>query len=229
MLADLSVRLDLNYQLPITNYPMKFYTIREIDCPDFQAAIEIYQAAFPPSELIPIDVFARRVDRGTYQLWVCQQDNRIAFMAILCEPIADRFVLLGYIATHPDYRSQGIGSDFFSEILPKLQQRSQSLLLEVENPNDGDDLPLRQRRVNFYRRLGARELQNVRYILPALSGGEPTEMILMVAPAEEGDRILGEEVRRLIIELYVRFYDRSPDDPLLQLSLEGIGEWVELV
>jgi ribosomal protein S18 acetylase RimI-like enzyme len=207
----------------------EFYQIRDIDCSDFQAAIEIYEAAFPPSELIPVDVFSRRVDRGIYQLWVCQQDNRVAFMAILCKPIADRFVLLGYIATHPDYQSRGIGSDFFSTVLPQLQQQSQSLLLEVENPNDGDDRALRQRRVNFYRRLGAKTLNNVRYILPALSGGEPTEMILMVAPAGESDRISGEEVRKLITELYVIFYDRSPDDPLLHLSLQSIGEWVEFI
>jgi ribosomal protein S18 acetylase RimI-like enzyme len=208
---------------------IEFYELRDIDCPDFQAAIEIYEAAFPPSELIAIDVFSKRVDRGDYQLWVCQQDNRVAFMAILCQPIVDRFVLLGYIATHPDYRNKGIGSDFFETILPKLQQQSQSLLLEVENPNDGDDRALRQRRVNFYRRLGAKTLKNVRYILPALSGGEPTEMILMVAPAREGDRISGEEVRQLITELYTIFYDCQPDDPLLQQSLHGIGEWVECV
>jgi hypothetical protein len=72
-------------------------------------------------------------------------------------------------------------------------------------------------------------MKNVRYILPPLSGSESTEMILMLAPEYPKNRIAGEQVKQLMTQLYVKFYDRRLDDPLLRSSWQTIGEFVELI
>ncbi|MGB3238354.1 MAG: GNAT family N-acetyltransferase [Geitlerinemataceae cyanobacterium] len=206
-----------------------FYRVKEIESSDFQAAIEIYEKAFPDRERVTISSLVDRIRSNTYQVFVKKEDNRVIFMAVLCKPILEEFVLLGYLATHPDFRNRGLGTLFVNDTLEKLRSRSQYLLLEVEDPQIGFDTELKQRRVNFYRRLGAKQLKNVRYILPPLSGGESTEMILMLAPQYPANRILGERVKQLITQLYLTFYDRQIDDPLLRSIWQTIGESVELI
>ncbi|MGB3557444.1 MAG: GNAT family N-acetyltransferase [Geitlerinemataceae cyanobacterium] len=206
-----------------------FYRVKEIESSDFQAAIEIYEKAFPDRERVTISSLVDRIRSNTYQVFVKKEDNRVIFMAVLCKPILEEFVLLGYLATHPDFRNRGLGTLFVNDTLEKLRSRSQYLLLEVEDPHIGFDTELKQRRVNFYRRLGAKQLKNVRYILPPLSGGESTEMILMLAPQYPANRILGERVKQLITQLYLTFYDRQIDDPLLRSIWQTIGESVELI
>ncbi|HIK32929.1 MAG TPA: hypothetical protein IGS31_16500 [Oscillatoriales cyanobacterium M4454_W2019_049] len=208
---------------------MQFDRVTDIDRPDFRAAIAIYEEAFPANERVSIATFEKKVTDGTYQLFVGNRDDRVIFMAILCEPILEEFVLLGYLATHAEFRSQGIGAQFFSYALSLLQPRAQYLLLEVEDPQIGVDRDLRQRRVNFYRRLGAKQLKNVRYILPLSNRGEPMEMILMLAPEYPGNRITGERFKQLITELYTKIYQRRSSDPLLRSIWQNMGAFVELV
>jgi ribosomal protein S18 acetylase RimI-like enzyme len=205
-----------------------FYKLKEVESSEFKAAIEIYEEAFPDRERATPSFLIDKISNDTYQLFVQKEEGKIVFMAILCEPIAE-FALLGYLATHPECRNRGIGANFVNYALELLRGRSQYLLLEVEDPNLGFDRELKQRRIDFYRRLGAKQMKNVRYILPPLSGGESTDMILMLAPEYPGNRIAGEQVKQLITQLYIKFYERRLDDPLLRSSLQTIGEFVELI
>jgi ribosomal protein S18 acetylase RimI-like enzyme len=116
-----------------------FYKLKDVESSDFQAAIEIYEEAFPDRERVANSLVAERIKNHTDQLFVSQAENRIVFMAILCEPILEDFVLLGYIATHPGFHNRGIGSDFFVYVLEFLKKESKYLLLEVEDPKSGLD------------------------------------------------------------------------------------------
>lgn len=206
-----------------------FYQVTETESSDFKAAIAIYEEAFPEKERASTSFLAEKIRTKSYQLFVKLENNQIVFVAILCEPILEKFVLLGYLATHAHFRNRGLGTSFMKETLTRLAHQSQYLLLEVEDPTFGSDRELRKRRVNFYHRLGAKQMKDVRYILPPLRGGESTEMILMLASEYPENRIAGESVKELITQIYVRFYDRPQDDPLLQSILQTIGEFVELI
>ena len=160
---------------------IRFEPILTSTHPATAPALAIYEAAFPLSEQIPRPKVEERIDQGIYRLWVGQRGEKVVFMAILY-PLQDSdLVLLGYIATHPEARNQGIGSQFFNQVLETMREGDRYLLLEVEVPDEAE--PMTQRRCEFYRRLGAKFLEDVRYILPPLSGGEPTEMCLAIAPA----------------------------------------------
>jgi hypothetical protein len=101
--------------------------------------------------------------------------------------------------------------------------------LDVENPRYGNNKEQRERRVNFYKRLGAKEMKDVRYILPPLSGNIPTEMILMVLPEYGGGKMDGSLVKKLIVQMYKELYDRNENDDILNLFVNDIKNPVELV
>lgn len=206
-----------------------FYQVTDVESAEFFAALEIYDEAFPECERTPAPYLTERIKLQLDRLFVSQEDERIVFMAILGQPILDEFVLVGYMATHSHFRNRGLGSVFIKQTLERVAKNSQYLLFEVEDPEIGFDREIRRRRVNFYRRLGAKQMKDVRYILPPLSGAESTQMRLMLAPEYPENRIAGERVKQLITHLYVNFYERPVDDPVLRSSLKEIGEWVELV
>ncbi|MGC1246227.1 MAG: GNAT family N-acetyltransferase [Spirulinaceae cyanobacterium] len=208
---------------------VKFVAFENSQDPDFTAVINIYQEAFPLSERIANSWVKQRIDNGDYKLFVGYQEKLVAFMAIL-SPITDtQFVLLAYIATQANYRNQGIGSKFLNYILPKLQQQEKYLLLEVENPQYGDDPQLRERRLNFYRRIGAQQLKNVRFAIPPLAENSPVEMLLMIAPPYHQKSLSEKIVKKMITWLFVVGYQGSPDSTLLTELLNEVEEIVELI
>lgn len=205
---------------------VKFEKIPSSTHPATAPALAIYETAFPLSEQIPRPKVEERIDSGIYELWVGQREDEVVFMAILYTLQGSDLTLLGYIATHPMARNQGIGSRFFRQVIAALQERDRYLLLEVEVPDEAE--PMTQRRYGFYQRLGAKFLQDVRYILPPLSGGEPTEMCLAIAPAYKTPTLGGDRVRQLLCQLFQDLYERPLSDPLLQTCLQDVPETVYL-
>ncbi|MGL4500186.1 MAG: hypothetical protein ACRCU2_14065, partial [Planktothrix sp.] len=97
------------------------------------------------------------------------------------------------------------------------------------NPQFCEDSLQAERRIQFYQNNGAKLLQSVRYVLPPLSGDVPTEMLLMMVPAELGGQLPGKQVKQLIEQVYQEMYDRPSDDALLRSFIEEVPDVVELV
>jgi len=132
------------------------------------------------------------------------------------------------MAVKEGYRNKGIGTKFMKNIFDILGFKNKYLLLEVENPNYGDNIKLKKRRVEFYKRHGARELKGVRYILPPLMGGTSTEMILMIMSGYNGDKIYGELIKDIIMKIYKELSNRDKDDPYLNSFIHDIPSIIEL-
>lgn len=206
-----------------------FVIFEDSQHPDFTAVIDIYQEAFPASERIPIPLVKTRINNADYQLFVGYQKSQVVFMAILCNIADTKFVLLAYIATQERFRNQKIGSKFFNYILPRLKQEEKYLLLEVENPQYGENPQLRNRRLNFYRRMGAQQLKDVRFAIPPLEGSLPVEMLLMIAPHFPEQVLSGKIVKKIITWLFVEGYRGSPHSILLAELIKTIEPIVELI
>ena len=93
----------------------------------------------------------------------------------------------------------------------------------------GEDRALRARRVNFYRRIGARVMKGVRFVAPPLSSGPPAELILMVAPAYKSGVLSGDLVVQLMTHLYVQGYRRTLEELQQQAFIHDVSDWVELI
>lgn len=207
---------------------IKYSQIKEINGEYFTQAIEIYDLAFPDNEKLSVTVLKENIKQKKLILLVGEENSQVVFMAILCPLLHTDFVLLSYVATGENHRGKGIGKNFMEYLAIELKQKQQFLLLEVENPFIGDNQEIKQRRVNFYERLGSKTLQNIRYLLPKLSQENAPEMILMIYPNYPQTWISGSLVKKLIYSIYEHFY-QQPEHSNLRLLCDKIPDEINLV
>jgi len=211
---------------------IEFIEIKDADHADFKEAMRIYTESFPPNERHPVETVKHRLENGLYRLYIGKSGNKVVLAALLYPLKNTNFILFDYMAIDKHHRNRGIGTEFVRTLVKSLRKNKANkyLILEVENPDCGDNREQRRRRLSLYRRLGAKEMKNVRYILPALSGGNsPTEMILMVLPNYNNGKMKGTLARKLIRRVYWELYNRGRNDKLLNKFINDIGDTVKLV
>jgi GNAT superfamily N-acetyltransferase len=206
-----------------------FSQILAADAPEVQDALKIYTDSFPPNERHSADVIRDRLARGRYILIVGRVQKEVVFFALLWALEGSEFVLLDYMATKSGYRRRGIGSAFLKRIPQMPELAHKFLVMEVENPGSGENREQRAKRVEFYRRQGAKELQGVRYFMPGLCGGAPTEMILMILPQYDEGKIDATKVRQIVIQIYRELYNRDAEDGLLNSFVNEIAGCIRLI
>lgn len=198
------------------------------ESPYFQAAIAIYQTAFPPEETRPAALVADTLAAGVEQMWVALEDDQVMAVAVLFERPGG-VVLLDFFAVREDRRGGGTGTAFLRAILDRVRaEGARLMLIEVDEPEVGPDREVRLRRMAFYRRLGACELVGVRHRLPPSAGEVPVEMRLMAIGLQG---VLPDPFSRAIVAdvitgIFVDLYHLSEADPLLSSVLSGLPESV---
>jgi GNAT superfamily N-acetyltransferase len=94
---------------------------------------------------------------------------------------------LWYLAVRPELRSGGLGSTFYQSIAASVLAHHRLLIFEVEMPAEAPDEAnrrLRERRINFYRRNGARLLTGIQYLQTVGAHMPPAPMHLMAQGVE---------------------------------------------
>lgn len=180
---------------------------------DLVALYPEYLETFPAEERKPLPHLLRLLSQGTYKLCLAcesQTGKRLGY-ALVFEIPALRLRWLDFLAVTPGIRSRGTGAALFRHLAEEAPEKWDGLLLEVEMP-DGTDA-LRQRRIGFYERLGARRLP-VAYRLPAPDGGYP--MFLYYRPGAS-DRLTKPTLCEAVA-LALRFIhaDRPETEAVLQ-------------
>ncbi len=208
---------------------LEIVQLTDINHPDFQGALQIYLDSFPACERQPLEILETRLSNQLYQWFVAKAENQVVGIALLYPLNPTDFILLDYLGTDKNYRSRGIGRMLMSHLINRVENQQKILLIEVENPQFCEDLEQAERRIKFYQNNGAKVLRSVRYLLPPLSGDVPTEMLLMMVPAELGGQLPGKQVKKLIEQVYQEMSDRPSEDALLQSFIEEIPDVVELV
>lgn len=134
---------------------------------------------------------------------------------------------LDYLAIRKDLRGSGRGSKLLSYLA--VDSDKVPLFLEVGD----DDVEYGQfvagwvRRVNFYRRLGARILAAVPYEFPAY-GSPPIPMSLLVFTDTNKDTLSRADVSALLRDIFFRIHGRIEKDPILVRCLENLPVSVRL-
>jgi len=206
---------------------LRFSEVRKISHKDFKEAIKIYEDSFPANERQPVDIIKKRIKKNLYQMFIGCLDGEVVFMALLYELKNTDFVLLDYMATKENFRGKGIGQKFVENM--KKELKLAHLILEIENPKYGNNREQRQKRVKFYRQLGAKELKDINYILPPLLGDIPTEMILMILLDSDEGKMEGNLVKKLITQIYKELYNRDENDEFLNKFISKVKRSIELV
>ena len=195
----------------------------------FEEALEIYDASFPRNERHARSVIEERLDRKLYRLFIGQKDGQTVLMALFYPLRGSPFVLFDYMAVAEGHRGIGLGTQFLRGLSKTIKLGKRHLVLEVEDPRFGDNKDQRRKRIELYKRQGAKMLKGVRYIMPSLFGPTPTEMVLFIWPGPKAGKMPGSTVKKVVLQVYRELYGRDDTDALLNSFLKDIPEVVELI
>jgi ribosomal protein S18 acetylase RimI-like enzyme len=160
--------------------------------------LNLYETAFPPEERVLVSAFLKILkakERGqllsTEMLAAVDEDQHMTGMVFYEFHPEERTAALWYMAIDTQLRSQGLGSRVYHEIVSRAQVAGcQAMLFEVEIPDNAHSPEaqiLAKRRIQFYRRNGAKLLTGIHYLQSVGSHQPVTPMHLMIHPLIELD------------------------------------------
>ena len=124
--------------------------------PYYQNAMAIYRSSFPSNEKQKEEVIEQRVNSRQSTMYVGVLEDKVAAMSLLFNLTNSEFVLLDYFAVSDTHRGQGLGTQFMQYLLNAYSTSNKYIVIETEDPAYGDNKIERTKRVNFYRRVGAK-------------------------------------------------------------------------
>src|SRR5262249_31095076 len=149
----------------------------------------------------------------------------VAAFAIVFVSSEPAFALLEYMAVRESDRGRGRGACLFRDTIEILSGPGPALpvLIEVESEGPGDaGHEERRRRQAFYRRLGCRRVEGLRYILPLETNPPPPEMEIMIHIHTGASEIPRHELGRWLGAVYQRVYARPGDDARIEQMLKPL-------
>ena len=136
------------------------------------------------------------------------------------------------MAVAPDYQRRGIGTELFRYTLNKFRSQmpdSVGLLLEIqrEEKHDPRERQIREDRIRFYTKLGAKVLAGVHYLLPPQHGRQPEEMYLMIVPLKKIRYVSKDTLVEYIRDIHSNVYQYESDD-LLEAAVRRMPKMIRL-
>jgi GNAT superfamily N-acetyltransferase len=193
-----------------------------------EEVFKIYETSFPANERQTLETLKIRLKEKKEVLFTAKINNEVVGIGFLFDLLGSDFLLLDYLAVKENHRGKQIGERLFEFLKQYSKSQNKHLLMEVDDPEYGEDKPSRIKRVAFYQKNGALWLKDVKYILPGLDGTSITEQILMTVPNGLKNEFFGEEIQRLVKVLYSELYGIKGEDKNLSKIMESINEKVEV-
>lgn len=175
-----------------TPVPPAPYSIRHLAGPNDPAWPEwrdIYLASFPANERMSLDYILGRLEGdndGERLLAMTTPGGGVAGIATYVLRREPETGYLGYLATNPARRSQGLGAALYADVVRRTRGAgARMLVFEVEIPelaDTPDAAEWARRRIGWYRRQGAKLLHGARVSCEVDGDFPPLDMLLMVHP-----------------------------------------------
>ena len=134
-----------------------------------EKAIEIFKGKiekdFLEDELPPLFVFERCIKEDTFECYIFEYENEEVGYIVTRKK--DDLVFLLVLAIDEQMRGKGLGKIMIEEFKALVKDRK-IILLEAENPdatNDEKERLIRNKRIDFYKKLGFKVTQNLKYVL----------------------------------------------------------------
>jgi|GEM_PF-2519235 len=144
---------------------------------------------FKEDEIPPLFSLVNHFNDGSMEGYFYVEDNINLGYAISI--LGDKSNIIALFAIDKAHRSKGLGTKFIEDL---KNYYNKILIVEVEKPSlayDKDDLSLRERRIDFYKRNGFILYDNIDYSIFEI------DMFLMVS-----DDLSNKEVESLVIKTY---------------------------
>ncbi len=162
-----------------------------------------FQRDFPENERKTLKHLEDLMLRNQYKLVLAKHKgfDEIVGYALIYKANKNKALWLDYIAIEEKYRNQGYGTMLFNKIIELENEDIMGIFIEVEIPDKKDkECYLDQmKRVQFYERLGAKNLE-FNYLLPTNQGGTPLN--LYFKPLTKLTILPKEQVKEIILSVF---------------------------
>ncbi len=185
----------------------------------------LYQAAILQSEQRPEPEFRSLIQRPDYRFVVARMDEAIIGFAVSWVPEQADFWLFEYAAVSPEARGNKIGSHLLlaSRQLIGIERTA---LIEVDANTGSEE---QAKRLQFYKRLGCRQLAGLDYLLPLDAFGQPPPMLMLAMIHPDVDSVPVMVVEEWLRRIYAEAYGKGLDDPRLAHMIDPLPDDVPLV
>jgi GNAT superfamily N-acetyltransferase len=209
---------------------MQAVRIQSAEDPRFGELVRIYTDALPTSERKSTHALRQMIAEPEYFFLAAVDVDAVVGFAIAIALVDSDAVLLEYMAVDRARRGIGIGESLFRATAAWPELSSRFLLIEVESESADDaDAEIRARRKRFYRRLGARQVEGLMYIMPPVSSAQPPAMHMLVYRDRLPDVMEKTQLRAWLEACYGRVYGVAASDPRIEAMLSGPHETIRLV
>lgn len=215
---------------------VRFEELDRLDSGHGQQAVWIYERSFPADEREPLArLEAERTKRDEadqeHHFRIMLDDDDVVGISVFTTIDETYMGFLRYIAMHEKARNGGLGRLLLADVLHTiwLDGRRRAgfpyigVAFEVERPADApnhDQASLRDRRIQWYKRNGARLDPKARLLTPPVSDGQPAMPYhLMFCPAVP-KIMLGRGPRRLMVKSILEYgYEVDPESVYVRRAL----------
>lgn len=198
---------------------------------EFDGFYAIYSTAFPRSEQKSHEILSTMLSRNDYSIYLGYIDEEIIGFCIFYHALDEDFYLLEYMAIASLKRGKGMGTALLQQSMEALFARcgEKALLIEIDSPEVScDEQKIRDKREQFYRRLGAKKIDPFDYILPLQTDETPPPMELLVCHSSLAT-LPKEHLRHWLEILYTRVYGCTKEDPRITSMLEHTPPHLNLI
>jgi GNAT superfamily N-acetyltransferase len=182
---------------------------------ELQQIRSIYEPNFPASERKPFEMLVQGVTDQKYHLLTLQDHRGIVGIAFLM-PLTDvSMMFLEYIAIDKTLQNQGLGSKLFQNIAQYYLKMGKitAIIWEIEPPKLDDPSAMANRRISWYKRLGAGLIPMTDvYAMPSYAPEYPDPVSLQLMWIRIGSSIVPikvEDIASIVSNIYQVAYPNN--------------------
>jgi len=197
----------------------------------FDAFYAIYRVSFPLSEQKSYEELLRMGSLASYTIFTAQNNEEILGFCIMFHDSEVDFYLLEYMAIDAQKRSLGLGSKLFLASIDSLVQQHglKPLVIEIDSPEEpSPEQHIREKREQFYRKLGCKKIDPFDYILPLKSDEAPPPMELLIYHPTLA-HLFKEDLRCWLETLYTKVYGCDKNDARIAVMLKNTPPILNLI
>lgn len=206
-------------------------SLRDLDDWQRDSLRSIFDEAFPVWEREPFDHLVGREAAGVANPVVMVDGDQPVALSVTSCLDSVRWSYLEYFAVASDRRGNGLGGCLWRAMIRDLAIRDQPsrVVLDVEDPagvpEGSPEIRLRERRIGFYERQGARLLPARNYVVPRLDDVAGSQPMLLLWAAVTGDAQSPgpAELVSLLPAVYAAGYGLDAGHPLVLAALRASG------
>lgn len=155
---------------------------------------------FKAGEYAPGFVLRRQLEEGVQSGLIMSSEGRDVAYSICAEGRDNGYVLISLLAVFEQFRGRGFGTELLREICESSSGKN-GVIVEVEKPelaSDPEEETAAIRRIGFYEKQGFHLVHGIDYSI------WDVPMHLMVLPGRASQREIGENIGRIMYDIYLR-------------------------